>query len=118
MDAMKRSGTLVVLSSIVDFEARRELLRKQASAALRRLDDLARLLHWLPVTDDDLRLAASLWAVARRAGRPTSDPAALDADVILAAQGTLLAGVEDTVVVATTNPVPLRLFVDLAMGGP
>ena len=44
-----------------------------------------------PITTPIMRRAAEYWAASRRAGRPTSDPAALDADVILAAQATLRA---------------------------
>lgn len=56
--------------------------------------------------------AAQLWAEARRRGRPTADPKALDGDVILAAQATLVAEEGNEVIVATTNVGHLSQFVD------
>ncbi|MCL1463350.1 hypothetical protein [Argonema galeatum] len=55
--------------------------------------------------------AAEFWATARRTGMPTADPKALDGDVILAAQATVIA-VNDAVIVATTNVGHLSRFVD------
>lgn len=58
-------------------------------------------------------MAAQLWAGARRRGRPTADAAALDADVILAAQAQLLAEeLRQPVIVVTTNARHLAQFVD------
>lgn len=51
------------------------------------------------------------WAAARKRGRKAADDAALDADMILAAQAVELA-VDDNVIVATTNPRHLTLFCD------
>jgi hypothetical protein len=56
--------------------------------------------------------AAELWALARTEGYPTADDAALDADVILAAQAQLAAEYDYEVVVATTNVGHLGRFVD------
>jgi hypothetical protein len=47
--------------------------------------------------------AATYWAQLRRVGQPTAADAALDGDVILAAQAALLAETGYTVVIATTN---------------
>jgi hypothetical protein len=59
-----------------------------------------------------MREAARMWAVARRAGRPTATEAALDADVILAAQALVASdGDETSVVVATTNAKHLKRYV-------
>jgi hypothetical protein len=55
-----------------------------------------------------MRLAAELWAQARNAGLPTGSSAALDGDVILAAQALTLGG---PIVVATGNPTHLSRFV-------
>ena len=57
-------------------------------------------------------LAAQMWADVRRRDQPTADRHALDADVILAPQATLLARPGDQLVVATTNATHLARFVD------
>ncbi len=62
-----------------------------------------------PITTDIMMKAAELWAYARKIGRPTADPQALDGDVILAAQAQHVKGV-----VATENVDHLSLFVEAA----
>lgn len=58
-----------------------------------------------------MRLAADLWAAARRRGMPTADRHALDIDVILAAQ-VLSHGYDPRdFVVATSNVTHLAQFV-------
>ena len=91
----------IVLPEIVDYELRRELVRLKATSSIARLDRLATIVEYLPLTTAAMRLAAELWAQGRQSGQPTADPKELDGDVILAAQALLL-GVSD-VVVATTN---------------
>ena len=95
----------VLVSEICDYELRRELLRIDARRSLDRLDELERELRYVPVTTVVWRAAARLWAVGRRAGRPTADAASIDGDVLLAAQ----ARAEDAVIV-TTNPRHFELF--------
>jgi hypothetical protein len=56
-----------------------------------------------------MRLAADLWAQARRRGQPTAGDNTIDADMILAAQALSLGVVP--VVVATTNVGHLARFV-------
>jgi len=102
------AGRRVILPEIVDYEVRRELVRASRSSALRLLDSLVVQAEYLPITTAAMRLAADLWAQARNAGVPTAAGAALDGDVILAAQAITL-GVP--VVVATGNPVRLSRFV-------
>jgi predicted nucleic acid-binding protein len=98
---------------IADYEMRRELLRANKVSGLTRLDALARLLEYLPLTTAAMRQAAVFWAQARQQGQPTADDKALDGDVILAAQAITL-GVRD-VVIATTNVGHLSRFAPAAL---
>ena len=106
-------GALVVIPEIADYEVRRELLRGYKTAGLSRLDILKSdpSFLYLPLNTAAMLQAATFWASARQRGSPTADDKALDADVILAAQVSVFRRDEDRVVVATSNPVHLRLFV-------
>lgn len=108
----RRGGTIVRVPEIADYEFRRELLRANRTEGLDRLDALGLLLGYEPVTGNTLRLAAEPWAETRRRGRPTAPDAALDADVILAAQARLVGIRGDVVTVATGNVGHLVRFVD------
>jgi hypothetical protein len=110
------AGTQVYLPKIADYEVRRELLRAGLAAALARLDALSATsgITYVPLSTSSMRVAAHHWADARRRGRPTADPKALDADAILAAQARLLGFDDDEFVVATTNVGHLALFVPAA----
>ena len=106
-------GVKVHVPEIADYEIRREVLQRREHVSLRLLDELIESLGLVPITTDVLRRAAELWAQARQRGRPTADPAALDGDVILAAQAQLLAAsTGDEVIVATDNVGHLGQFVD------
>jgi hypothetical protein len=61
-----------------------------------------------------MRHAATLWAQARNMGKPTASALSLDADVIIAAQASLLIDDGDEVIIATTNPKHLSLFAPAA----
>lgn len=74
-----------------------------------RLDDLSRLLEYLPITTIAMRQAAQLWAQARQQGQPTAGDKTIDGDMILVAQATTLAVAN--VVIATTNVGHLSKFV-------
>ena len=91
----------------------RELLRAGRTRGVRRLDELKGVIDYRSITTQAMLTAAELWARARREGRPTAPDPALDTDVILAAQATILSeDTDDDVVVATTNPRHLSRFVD------
>ena len=102
-------GTRILVPEIADYEVRRELLRAGKTAGVARLDALAMTLEYLPITTAAMRLAAELWADARRAGRPTAGSDALDGDVILAAQALSLGVAE--LVVASSNVAHLVRYV-------
>jgi predicted nucleic acid-binding protein len=100
----------VFIPEIADYELRRKLLhlirKGQASPrSLERLDNFESFLEYLPLDTAVMRHAAELWAISRRHGLPTTDPAALDGDVILAAQALSVDGV-----IITTNPKHLERF--------
>ena len=102
----------VAVPEIADYEVRRELLRTQRWRSLSALDALKDELLYFPITTRAMLRAAAFWAQARSRGRPTADPQALDADAILAGQAAEAATEYQEVVVATTNPDHLSLFVD------
>jgi predicted nucleic acid-binding protein len=96
----------VIVPEIADYELRRELIRAGKTKSIQKLDELEAQLEYLAITTPAMREAAQLWAAARTAGRPTGHDAALDGDVILAAQARSV-GAE----VWTTNAKHLGLFV-------
>ena len=102
------SGARVVVPEISDYEVRRELLRAQKLKGLARLDELAGLLQYLPLSTAAMRQAAALWARARQQGQPTAGDKALDGDVILAGQAMTLDASD--VLIATTNIGHLSRF--------
>jgi predicted nucleic acid-binding protein len=105
------AGVRVFVPEISDYEVRRKLIHIQASAGIRRLDQVKSTLDYAPITTDVMLKAADLWAAARSAGLPTAGPDALDGDCILAAQALLSVGPSDTVTVATDNLAHLSRFV-------
>ena len=111
-DALLSRNIQVVLSEIIDYEIRRELLRANKLSSIRKLDFLKSELTYLPITTEVMLKAADLWARARNAGKPTADNKSLDGDVILAAQAVLVAGYGHEVVIATSNVKHLSLFAD------
>lgn len=103
-------GASVVVPEIADYEVRRELIRARRTAGIARLDALIAHIEYLAITTTAMRKAATFWAEARQQGRPTAADAALDGDVILAAQAATLN--RKDVIVATTNARHLSRFVD------
>ncbi|MDO8631064.1 MAG: hypothetical protein Q7R41_11290 [Phycisphaerales bacterium] len=101
------SDCVVFLPEIADYEVRRELIRAGKTRSVRRLDQVKEMLDYLPIDTRTMLQAATLWAEARRRGKPTADPKDLDGDVILAAQARLA-----NAIVATNNIGHLDQFVD------
>jgi len=87
LDSLLARRVEIIVPEITDYEVRRELTRISANASLQRLDGLVTTggLIYVPITTDQMRQAAILWADARQRGFPTAAPDALDADVILLA---------------------------------
>lgn len=112
LEGLLLNGARVCVPEIADYEIRRELLRAGKIKGLARLDALKEMLEYLPLTTPAMRAAAEFWARARRQGRPATSDAALDGDMILAAQATLLELNGGQVIVATTNVRHLELFID------
>lgn len=106
-------GSAVLVPEIADYEVRRELIRAGRSAGIERLDTFIAQVEYLPIETTAMRRAAAFWAEARQQGRPTAPDAALDADVILAAQAATLN--RPDVIVATTNPKHLSRYVPAAI---
>ncbi len=106
--SLRTANRRVNVPEIADYEVRRELIRIGSQVALANLDAFNSQLDYLPLATDAMRLAAELWAQARRSGLPTAPDPALDGDVILAAQAIAL---KIPVVVATGNPGRLIRFV-------
>ena len=105
-------GETVGLPEIADYELRRELILHGKTQGIKRLDELKSQLLYFPITTATMLLAAQLWAKTRKNGKPTADQKDIDADVILAAEATLLAEQGHQVIVASTNIRHLSLFVD------
>jgi len=113
VESLLLKGYRMILPEIADYEVRRELLRANKLAGIRRLNECKLgWLEYLPITTPVILKAAELWATSRQAGMPTADPKELDGDVILAAQALLLRGGGEEVVIATTNVGHLSRFVD------
>ena len=109
---LRAAGVRVAVPEIADYELRRELLRAGGTRRAERLDTLEEELVYLPLRTGVMRRASRLWADARREGKPTAAPEALDGDAILAAQAQILEEeLGEGVVVATTNPGHLTRFV-------
>lgn len=102
----------VILPEIADYEIRRELIRANKLMGIKQLNDWKRRLEYSPLNTATMLQAAQFWAEARQRGIPTADPKALDGDVILAAQATVIEADGDKVVIATTNVGHLSRFVD------
>lgn len=106
-EEMSAAGACFIIPEIADYEVRRELLRCDKAAGLRRLDDLKSVFDYMPITTPIMLLAAKLWADIRKRGQPTAPNHALDGDVILAAQA-----LAASAAVVTDNVNHLSRYVD------
>jgi predicted nucleic acid-binding protein len=106
-------GNQVIVPAIIYYELKRELIRAKKATSVARLDAFVRAApgRYLPLSDEALTLAAELWARARQGGLPASERAALDVDVILAAQALSFGPAPSEVIVATTNAKHFTQFV-------
>jgi predicted nucleic acid-binding protein len=113
----QRAVARVGIPAITDYEVRRELERRGATAQIARLNALLSLAQPVPVTPDAWRRAAEFWALIRgrtsQTGQPrlpTAPDLALDGDAILAGVAATIGGEADEVVVASTNSRHLSRF--------
>ena len=108
-------SALIVTSAICNYEVKRELVRRNNVGEINNLNQLKKLIDYLPVDEPTLDLAAELWAEARNQGIPTADNLSLDADVIICAQYQLLTRKYPGryVVIATTNVKHLSRFAEV-----
>ena len=103
------SGSRIIIPEIADYEGRRELMRANKKKGISRLDDLADLIEYLPITTTAMRQAAKLWAQARQQGQPTAGDKTIDGDMVLVAQAITMG--DRDIVIATTNVGHLSRFI-------
>ena len=103
------SGSRIIIPEIADYEVRRELMRANKKKGISRLDDLADLIEYLPITTTAMRQAAKLWAQARQQGQPTAGDKTIDGDMVLVAQAITMG--DRDIVIATTNVGHLSRFI-------
>lgn len=111
--ALTMVGFELYLPEISDYELRRKLLhllsKNQADMkSIERLNQLGRLIDYIPIDTTTLRHAAQLWSEARGKGQKTASDDSLDGDVILAAQALTVEGT-----VLTNNAKHLGRFVSV-----
>lgn len=102
---MEAANHRLIVPAIVDYELRREHMRRNAAASVAELDSFVYGVsgRYLPLTDSALKRAAGLWADVRQRGLPAADAKSLDCDIILAAQVLDLNLPAGSFIVATTN---------------
>lgn len=105
------AGHTIIVSEIIDYEVRRELLRARKSLSVSKLDAMKFQYTFFPLDSTAILKAAELWAQSRLRGQPTAHPDNIDVDVILAAQ-IMTSGLPlSDCIVATSNPAHLSQFV-------
>lgn len=106
-----KSGILVVVPEIIDYELRRELLLSapQSVENLDKLEDLG--LVYAPLSTEVMRKASQLWAWARKTGQSTAHEKKIDIDVILVAQSIVLSSeTGEYIIIATADINDLRRY--------
>lgn len=101
-----------MVPEICDYELRRSLIRLNSLESLKKLDELATALGYIPITTPAMRKAAELWAQMRTDGNPLAHDDALDGDVVLAAQVLVEQDTLGELIVATTNAKHLDQLVN------
>lgn len=76
----------VYVPEITEYEIGRELVRAKKQRSLEQLNEMREVGQIIPITSEAMLRAAEIWADARNRGMPTAEDAALDGDVIFAAQ--------------------------------
>jgi predicted nucleic acid-binding protein len=115
-------GHTVFVPEITYYETRRELRRSELrhgvpSTGLANLEAFVQSAGLIALTSETLVLASEFWALARHHHFQGSPDAALDADMILCAQASLLSDAEQAdgraaVLIATTTVKHLTHFAD------
>ena len=107
------AGHSVRVPAIAYYETLRELERLNATQQIDRLKTFCFMDpdRFIRLETVHLEHAATLWAKVRNAGIPTASPAALDGDVIIAAQALSLGIPTPNLIVATSNPNHISRFV-------
>jgi predicted nucleic acid-binding protein len=88
--ALLDRGVEIGIPEIADYEVRRELLRADKLNGVARLNALNLSVSYFPISTPLMLMAAEFWASARRRGKKSADDAALDGDVLIAAQAVML----------------------------
>ena len=102
-------GLNVFVPGISDYELRREMFLNGNTSGIIKLNNL-KVAIGFDLTTAVMNQAAIFWSQARKMGKPTASDAALDGDMILSAQASLIAGRGHNLTVATTNAKHLNLF--------
>ena len=111
LDDCESAGITLLVPAVAYYEEVRDLYQRQAMSKIARFQEFCfEPTRFVPLTRNHLTAAARLWGDLRRSGQPTSDPHALDADAIFAAQVLSLGLPAGEFVVATRNPAHLTRF--------
>src|SRR5258708_38304408 len=91
LESLISRGIEVKIPEIADYEVRRELLRAEKSAGIKRLDTLKNYVGYIPLTTQTMLMAAQILAQLRKQGKPTADYKTLHCDLFLSAHAVIVA---------------------------